>query len=107
MVTLGLVYKAHSKTYIIPQTYQMGRISAHEPHEIPILDSTGTINHDISDQLAVNLGRTVKSDTLFQHVMAHIVVDCTRNCYHTGILVILDEIVCQVSRVCESVGCTD
>jgi len=81
----------------------MWGISAHESNKIPVFDCTGTVYHYVADKLAIHFRGGIEPHTLFQHVMSQIVIDSAWDCYDSSLNIILDEIICQESRVCKSV----
>lgn len=70
--------------------HQVRGISSHESNEVPILDCTGCINHDISNLLRVGLGCRVKANDSLQHGMCDVVVDSAGNGDDPGLQLLLE-----------------
>lgn len=73
--------------------HQVGRVSSHDPNEVPILGIGGGVNHQVGDQGRVCVGARGETDAGLQLLVGDVVVDGGRDADDAGAGVVPDEVV--------------
>ena len=77
----------------------MGRLLAHKSDEVPVLDCTCTVSQHVANQLGVDLGGSVESNSGLEVVVVHIAIDSGWNEDHSSLALVGLEVLSKIDAV--------